>query len=108
WRASASATATATSPSARSSPTWARRRPRKRSNRWHHPAGPRLGRVSLFRDRNAGRSDPDEPVVGYQELRRSSRAGVLDVGTLACPCCDAPVALGSGALAPSDCLSCPY
>jgi hypothetical protein len=64
--------------------------------------------VSVFRDADAGRSDRDEPVVGYEELRRSARVGVLDVGSLACARCDAPVALGSGAVAPSDSLSCPY
>ena len=54
------------------------------------------------------RSDRDEPVVGYEELRRSSRVGVLDVGTLACARCDAPVALGEHPVSPSDPLSCPY
>jgi hypothetical protein len=63
--------------------------------------------VGLFRDADAGRSDRDEPAVGYEELRRASRAGTLDVGTLACARCDAPVAL-AGAVAPSDPLSCPY
>ena len=63
--------------------------------------------MSVFRDEHAGRSDRDEPVVGYEELRRTSRAGVLDVGTLACAHCDAPVAL-AGAAHPSDPLSCPY
>ena len=64
--------------------------------------------MSLFRDADAVRSDRDEPVVGYEEIRRSSRAGVLDVGTLACARCDAPVALGGRAVAPSESLSCPY
>jgi len=64
--------------------------------------------VSVFRDADAGRSDPDEPVVGYEELRHSSRTGVLDVGTLACARCDAPVGLAGGPVAPSDSLSCPY
>ena len=64
--------------------------------------------MSIFRDTNAGRSDRDEPVVGYEELRRSSRAGVLDVGTLACACCDAPVALGDRAVVPGESLRCPY
>jgi hypothetical protein len=64
--------------------------------------------MSLFRDTDAGRSDRDEPVVGYEELRRSSRVGVLDVGTLACAHCDAPVALGERAVEPNDPLSCPY
>jgi hypothetical protein len=64
--------------------------------------------VSLFRDAHAGRSDRDEPIVGYEELRPSSRAGVLDAGTLACARCDLPVALGHRAVVPSEPLSCPY
>jgi hypothetical protein len=64
--------------------------------------------MGLFRHADAGRSDYDEPVVGYEELRRSSRVGVLDVGTLACARCDAPVALGERAVVPSESLSCPY
>ena len=64
--------------------------------------------MNIFRDSHAGRSDPDEPVVGYEELRRSSRAGVLDFGTLACARCDAPVALAGRAVLPSQSLSCPY
>jgi len=36
------------------------------------------------------------------------RTGVLDVGTLACTRCDAPIALTGRAVAPSDSLSCPY
>jgi len=64
--------------------------------------------MGLFRDADANRSDRDEPVVGYEELRRSSRTGVLDVGTLACARCDAPVALAGGPARPSDSLSCPY
>ena len=64
--------------------------------------------MSIFRDTDAGRSDRDEPAVGYEELRRSSRVGVLDVGTLACAHCDAPVALSERAVALSESLSCPY
>jgi hypothetical protein len=41
------------------------------------------------------------------ELRRS-RQGHLASGTLACPRCDAPVAPGSGHLAPAGPLGCPY
>jgi len=63
--------------------------------------------VSIFRDSQPGRSDRDEPSVGYEELRRTSRAGTLDVGTLACARCDAPVAL-TGALGLGAYLSCPY
>ena len=50
----------------------------------------------------------DEPVVGYEELRPSLRAGILDVGTLACARCDAPVALGGRTAQPSEQMSCPY
>ena len=64
--------------------------------------------MSLFRNANSDRSDRDEPVVGYEELRPSSLRGVLDVGTLACTSCDAPVAVGGRRLAPSERLSCPF
>jgi hypothetical protein len=37
-----------------------------------------------------------------------ARTGHLASGTLACPRCDAPVALGAGAAAPADPLGCPY
>jgi uncharacterized paraquat-inducible protein A len=35
-------------------------------------------------------------------------SGHLASGTLACPRCDAPVALGAGRVAPADPLGCPY
>jgi hypothetical protein len=38
-------------------------------------------------------------------LRHSTR---LATGTLACPRCDAPVALAAGAVAPADPLGCPF
>jgi hypothetical protein len=63
--------------------------------------------MGLFRDTHAGRSDRDEPVLGHEELRPSSRVGLLDVGTLACARCDVPVALERAA-SPSESLSCPY
>ena len=50
----------------------------------------------------------DEPTIGYEELRPSSRVGILDVGTLACSRCDAPIALGDRSVSPSEPLSCPY
>ena len=40
-----------------------------------------------------------------QKLARSAR---LAVGTLACPRCDAPVALPAARMAPSDALTCPF
>lgn len=63
--------------------------------------------MSLFRS-EPGRFEADEPVVGYEEIRRSARVGVLDVGTLACARCDAPVALAGRSVSPSESLSCPY
>jgi hypothetical protein len=63
--------------------------------------------VGLFRS-EPGRSDADEPTVGYEELRRSSRVGILDVGTLACARCDAPVAVGARSARPNEHLSCPF
>ena len=43
----------------------------------------------------------------HRELRlgRSSRVAT---GTLACPACDAPVALTDGPVSPGDALGCPY
>jgi hypothetical protein len=37
-----------------------------------------------------------------------ARVGTLGTGTLACPRCDAPVALGARAMRPHDPLSCPF
>ena len=55
-----------------------------------------------------GPEDPEplraQPV---QEERRVARAGVLAVGTLACPACDAPVA-PEGAVAPAQPIVCPF
>jgi hypothetical protein len=39
---------------------------------------------------------------------RRIRSGHLATGTLACPLCDAPVALASAFAGPSDPLGCPY
>lgn len=61
--------------------------------------------MSLFRSND--RSDPDEPVVGYEELGRATRTQTLGVGTMACSRCDAPVA-PVGAMAPGDVLACPF
>lgn len=45
---------------------------------------------------------------GVEEERRASRSTRLALGTLACPRCDAPVALAGRRLAPSAPLDCPY
>jgi hypothetical protein len=43
------------------------------------------------------------------EVRPSAaRAGTLGTGTLACPSCDAPVALGGERKRADDALSCPF
>ncbi len=39
---------------------------------------------------------------------RRSRSGHLASGTLACPLCDAPVALATAFAGPADALGCPY
>jgi hypothetical protein len=43
-----------------------------------------------------------------QRKRRAQREGVLATGTIACPRCDAPVAIGPGELALTHPLSCPF
>jgi hypothetical protein len=64
--------------------------------------------VSLFR--GIGDPDPDEVVArqGVQEEQRRARTNLLAVGTIACPHCDAPVALPPRPLTPLDVLGCPY
>jgi uncharacterized paraquat-inducible protein A len=53
------------------------------------------------------RSEPVGGVAGAHEHRPATR-GRLASGTLACPECDAPVALLRGPVAPTDALNCPY
>ena len=59
-----------------------------------------------------GMDGPDPAVrrepIEHLELRRSHRSGSLGAGTLACPRCDAPVALGAGHVGPADPLGCPF
>lgn len=64
--------------------------------------------MSLFRSAGHDRSEPDDPVVGYEEWRPATRTGRLGEGTLACARCDAPVALGGATATPSELLSCPF
>jgi hypothetical protein len=58
--------------------------------------------------------DGAEPVrpgggqAGPVEERRSLAHGHLASGSLACPRCDAPVALGAPARSPADPLHCPF
>jgi hypothetical protein len=58
-------------------------------------------------------SDPirAEPVVrqdGTQEERRDARSWRLATGTIACPRCDAPVALAARHASPADAVGCPF
>jgi len=42
-----------------------------------------------------------------RDLRWDARDGVVAIGTLACPECDAPVALGPRPASPADPVACP-
>jgi hypothetical protein len=53
------------------------------------------------------RPDPVGRMSGTEEERRATRSSRLAGGTLACPRCDAPVAL-AGPVAPADLLGCPF
>jgi hypothetical protein len=51
---------------------------------------------------------PDSEGRVVHEERRATRSSVVAVGTLACPSCDAPVALGETRVSPPDPLACPF
>jgi hypothetical protein len=53
------------------------------------------------------RSESIEQPAGPRERRHLSEPWRLATGTLACPSCDAPVALTAGPMSPADALSCP-
>jgi hypothetical protein len=54
------------------------------------------------------RPDPVERLDGTYEQRRDARYARIAAGTLACPRCDAPVALSAGPVGPSEGLACPF
>jgi len=54
------------------------------------------------------RAQPNAARAGAHEDRHGSRGWRLGAGTLACPCCDAPVSLGARVVSPSDGLDCPF
>lgn len=54
------------------------------------------------------RGQPLEAVAGLREKRDATSSWRLGSGTLACPLCDAPVALGGRVVAPAQDLHCPY
>jgi hypothetical protein len=59
-------------------------------------------------DSDPVRSEPITRAGGtYEEDRRSASSRVA-TGTLACARCDAPVALATGPVSPTDSLGCPY
>jgi hypothetical protein len=67
--------------------------------------------VSFLRADRFGRGRPD-PLAKAGELqveeRRSTRSGHVCSGTLACPRCDAPVAVGERGLTLTEELLCPF
>ena len=54
------------------------------------------------------RSEPVAREAGAHEERRRTRSARLGSGTLACPRCDAPVALAPGPASPAAVLGCPF
>jgi hypothetical protein len=54
------------------------------------------------------RAQPVERVAGRHLPRRAETTWQLATGTLACPCCDAPVLPGPGAMSPPDLTSCGF
>jgi len=87
--------------------------PRDASRRWlvtPSPAPRRLEGMAFGRGIDGGepaRAQPIEARAGAFEVRRAARAFRLPA-TLACPRCDAPVALGGRAVAFSEQLDCPF
>jgi hypothetical protein len=57
-------------------------------------------------ERGIDRPEPVGRLSGVHEERRVSRSTVVATGTLACPACDAPVALFAAA-SPATALACP-
>jgi len=54
------------------------------------------------------RPEPVERLTGHNELRRAHSARQVATGTLACPACDAPAAIGPGPMALADDLVCGF
>jgi uncharacterized paraquat-inducible protein A len=54
------------------------------------------------------RAQPITRLQGVHEERRTSGAWRLGSGTLACPECDAPVALAGRVMSPVEALHCPF
>jgi hypothetical protein len=54
------------------------------------------------------RPQPVTRLAGAKADSLVARTGHLATGTLACPRCDAPIALAAGPVAPADPLACPF
>ncbi|MBI5105837.1 MAG: hypothetical protein HZB46_12815 [Solirubrobacterales bacterium] len=63
--------------------------------------------MSLHRGMDGAEPLRPDPVGQHHEEERRARSGHLASGTLACPSCDAPVALDSPA-SPAHPLACPF
>jgi hypothetical protein len=61
-----------------------------------------------FDGSDGARAEPNTQGPGLHEERRSTRSGLLAVGTLACSRCDAPVAPSTISMSPGDALTCPF
>jgi hypothetical protein len=67
--------------------------------------------VAFQRDFDGSEPARPEPVTRLAGAKADSlvaRSGHLATGTLACPLCDAPVALGARHASPADPLACPF
>jgi len=63
--------------------------------------------------RGIGGPEPVDPepvgrIAGIEEERKVTRSWRMATGTLACPCCDAPVVPAGGPLSPADPIGCPF
>ncbi|HEU4973786.1 MAG TPA: hypothetical protein VFT50_01755 [Baekduia sp.] len=64
--------------------------------------------MSLFRRMDDSEPQASPNVAGPLEIRRDTRTGIVALGTMACPDCDAPVAPEGGGLSPAAPVSCPF
>jgi len=73
---------------------------------------PRLSAVSFLGggDWTGGGSSESRSRAEHVEerKRRADRNGVIAIGTIACPRCDAPIAIGPDEIALTDRLTCPF
>lgn len=58
-------------------------------------------------DRAFSNSEPAGRRARAEDLRQDSHVGIMGIGTLACPRCDAPIAPGPRPMTPTDAIACP-